>query len=77
MSKKQMNKKKINVKLNLGETTVVLHYDSFMHIAETYDFFASEQTDNEFAQWYRDIADIIRFQAAENCFYSQEEYDEW
>lgn len=77
MSKKYTNKKKTTVKVTTGETVVVLPYDFFMHIAETYDYLATEQTDNYDIQWYRDLADSIRFQAGTNHFEDAEEYDEW
>lgn len=77
MSKKQMNKKKLNVKIIEGETAVVLNYDVFLHIAESYDYFASEETDLETAKWYREIADSIRYQSGVNHFETNSDIDEW
>lgn len=77
MSKKQMSKKKIGIKLTAGETAVVLTYDQFMHIAETYDYLATEQDNEQDAQAFRDIADTIRYQSNENYFLSEDEYEEW
>ena len=78
MSKKQMNKKKISLKLMQGETAVVLSYDTFIHICDTYDILASEQENLDYAAAYREIADSIRFQSAENYFSeSDPSYEEW
>ena len=77
MSKKQNNKKKISLKLTVGETAVVLSYDIAMHIAETYDYLANEHND-EYSDWYRQSADMIRSQAMENYFDSEDDdYEEW
>ena len=72
-----MSKKKIGIKLTTGETAVVLTYDQFMHIAETYDYLATEQDNEQDAQAFRDIADMIRYQSSENYFLSEDEYEEW
>lgn len=77
MSKKQMNKKKIGIKLTAGETAVALTYDQFMHIAETYDYLATEQDNEQDAQAFRDIADAIRYQSNQNYFLSEGEYEQW
>lgn len=67
MSKKQMSKKKLTVKVMAGETAIVMSNDVALHIAESYDFFANS-SEKEEAQWYRDVADMIRYQALENYF---------
>jgi hypothetical protein len=72
-----MNKKKLNIKVMQNETAVVLNYDVFMHIAESYDYFASEEVDLDVAQWYRDIADSIRYQSGLNHFENESNDDEW
>lgn len=77
MSKKQMSKKKIGIKLTAGDTAVVLTYEQFLHIAETYDYLATEQDNEQDAQAFRDIADTIRYQSNENYFHSEDEYEEW
>ena len=77
MPKKQNNKKKISLKLTVGETAVVLNYDVAMHIAETYDYLANEQGD-QYSDWYRQVADMMRSQAMENYFDSEDDdYEEW
>ena len=76
MSKKQMNKKKIAVKLTPGDTAIVINYEIAMHIAESYDFFAND-ADQDTAQWYRDVADTIRYQAMENFFENENNEEEW
>jgi hypothetical protein len=78
MSKKQLTKKKINLKLLPGESAVVLTYDQLMHIAETYDYLGGSNQD-EYSQSFYDLADEIRKQSLENYFDSNsDEYDdEW
>jgi hypothetical protein len=68
MSKKQINKKKVSIKLVPGETAVVLGYDTFMHIAQTYDYLASQEEQSEHRDVYYEIADAIRYQSADNYF---------
>lgn len=77
MSKKQVNKKKLNLKLVVGESAIVLTYDTFLHIAETYDYLGSMETEVEAQNWYREVADAIRYQAELNNFLNDEEYEEW
>lgn len=77
MTRKQMSKKKISVKLNVGETAIVVNHELAMHIAETYDYLATEHQD-EHSDSFREIADHIRFQANENHYNeSDTEYEEW
>jgi len=76
MSKKQSIRKKISVRLYPEETAIVIGFDTAMHIAETYDYLASEHVD-EYSDSFRQIADIIRQQANENYYAGQEEYEEW
>lgn len=77
MPKKQNNKKKISLKLTLGETAIVLDYETAMHIAETYDYLANQQND-DYSDWFRQVADIIRAQSVENYFDSEDDdYEEW
>jgi hypothetical protein len=77
MTKKQMNKKKISLKLITGQTAIVLDYDVAMHIAETYDYLATEHKD-EYSESFRAIADHIRYEANENYFNdSGDEYEDW
>lgn len=77
MTKKQISKKKVSLKLTHGETAVVLDFDTFMHIAETYDFLATQES-AEYKDWYYGIADIIRYQAGANCFQEDEDEEyEW
>lgn len=77
MSKKQINKKKISVKLTHGETAIVLGYDTFLHIAETYDYLASQEEKNEHRDAYYEIADSIRYQAGENYFQQSEDEEDY
>lgn len=77
MTKKYNNKKKINLKLSIGDTAIVINYDTAMHIAETYDYLANEQED-DYSESFRAIADHIRAQAMENYFDTMDnEYEEW
>lgn len=76
MSKKQYNKKKVNLKLVSGQSAVVLDYDTLMHIAESYDFLGREKND-EWSQWYFDVADEIRRQTLENYFDANGEDEEY
>ena len=76
-NRKKMSKKKISVKLNVGETAIVINHELAMHIAETYDYLATEHQD-EHSDSFREIADHIRFQANENHYdESDDEYEEW
>jgi hypothetical protein len=72
-----MNKKKISLKLNEGESALVLHYDNLMHIAESYDYFASQEKDPDTGNWYRELADSIRYQAGINHFEGPDEEYDW
>lgn len=76
MSKKQYNKKKVNLKLVSGQSAIVLDYDTLMHIAESYDFLGREKND-EWSQWYFDVADEIRRQTLENYFDANGEDEEY
>ncbi len=77
MTKKQMNKKKISLKLITGQTAIVLDHEVAMHIAETYDYLATEHKD-EYSESFRAIADHIRYEANENYFNdSGDEYEDW
>jgi hypothetical protein len=77
MSKKQNNKKKLSVKLSIGDTAIVIDYETAMHIAETYDYLANEN-ENEHAESFRRVADTVRMQAIENYFDStDDDYEEW
>jgi hypothetical protein len=77
MSKKQNNKKKLSVKLLHGQTAIVVDYDTALHIAETYDYLATQQED-EYSDSFRAVADMVRNQAYENYFdNSEENYEEW
>lgn len=77
MSKKQINKKKLSLKLISGQSAIVLDHETLLHIAESYDFLGREVND-ETSQWYFDVADEIRRQAYANQFSSaDDEYYEW
>lgn len=77
MGKKLSNKKKISLKLSVGDTAIVLTHELAMHIAETYDYLATEHQD-EHSDSFREIADNVRFQANENHYDElNDEYDEW
>ena len=77
MSKKQNNKKKLSLKLSIGDTAIVIDYETAMHIAETYDYLANEN-EHEHAESFRAVADTVRMQAMENYFDStDDDYEEW
>lgn len=77
MPKKQNNKKKLSVKLSIGDTAIVIDYQTAMHIAETYDYLANENQD-EYADSFRAVADTVRMQAVENYFDSiDDDYEQW
>ena len=77
LGKKLSNKKKISLKLSVGDTAIVLTHELAMHIAETYDYLATEHQD-EHSDSFREIADNVRFQANENHYDElNDEYDEW
>jgi len=77
MSKKQSYKKKISLKLNVDDTAIVIPYDVALHIAETYDF-VSMDAEEQYVQYYKDVADMVRAQAHENRHEMQDdEYEEW
>lgn len=77
MSKKQINKKKLNLKVTVGESAVILNYETFLHIAETYDYLASLESDIDSQNWYREVADVIRYQNESNYFMNDDEYEDW
>lgn len=77
MSKKQNSKNKLSLKLSIGETAIVIDYETALHIAETYDYLANENED-EHAESFRRVADTVRMQAIENHFDSMDDdYEEW
>lgn len=77
MPKKQNNKKKLSVKLSIGDTAIVIDYETAMHIAETYDYLANENQD-QYADSFRAVADTVRMQAVENYFDSiDDDYEQW
>ena len=59
MGKKLSNKKKINLRLSVGDTAIVITYDLAMHIAETYDYLATEHQDEH--------SDSFNIKACKNC----------
>lgn len=72
-----MNKKKLNLKVTVGESAVILNYETFLHIAETYDYLASLESDIDSQNWYREVADVIRYQNESNHFMNDDEYEDW
>lgn len=62
------NKKKHSVKLNPGDSVIVLPYETLLYFAETCDLLAVDQQSEQDAQAWRNIADEIRFQAEENYY---------
>lgn len=72
-----MNKKKLNLKVTVGESAVILNYETFLHIAETYDYLASLESDIDSQNWYREVADVIRYQNESNYFMNDDEYEDW
>ena len=75
MSKKQFNRKKISLRLQVEETALVLPYDIAMHIAETYDF-VSMDAESEYVDYYKEVADMVRLQANENHYQVENDEDE-
>ena len=69
-------KKKYIAKLMPGQVCIVLDYDIAMHIAESYDYFATEK-DDEYSDSYRVIADDIRVQSQETYYGMDDSYEEW
>lgn len=70
-------KKKHVTKLMPGQVCIVLDSDVALHIAETYDF-VSMDAEEEYVQYYKEVADEIRLQVKETYYGGQEEeYDEW
>lgn len=69
-------KKKYIAKLVPGQVCIVLDYDTAMHIAESYDYFATQQ-DDEYSDSFRRIADDIRIQSQETYYSMDENYEEW
>jgi len=70
-------KKKHVAKLLPGQVCLILDNDVALHIAETYDF-VSIDAEQEYIQYYKDVADLIRLQVQETYYGGQEEeYDEW
>jgi len=70
------NRKKRSVKLNPGDSVVVLNYQTLMYLSETCDMLASEHEDQESAEAWRAIADEIRIQTVESHYELSEE-EEW
>lgn len=78
MTKKQVTRKKVNAKLNPGESFVVMDYENLLHLASICDWFSAEQSSPEDAKAWRDYADDIRYQALENHYSSNDETgEEW
>lgn len=71
------NKKKYVVKLNPGDSVIVLNYETLMYLAETCDLLATDQETHENAQAWRNIADEIRLQSEENYYEPTEEEEYW
>jgi hypothetical protein len=70
-------KKKHIAKLLPGQVCLVFDSDIALHIAETYDF-VSMDAEEEYIQYYKDVADSIRLQVQETYYDGGEgEYDEW
>jgi hypothetical protein len=78
MTKKQVLRKKATVKLNPGESFVVMSQENLLHLAGVCDWFSSEQLEAEDAKAWRDFADDIRSQALSNLYTSTiEDGEEW
>ena len=71
------NKKKHSVKLNPGDSVVVMSYETLLYLAETFDLLAVDQSNQEDAAAWRSIADEIRFQAEENQYQPIEDEEEY
>jgi hypothetical protein len=77
VTKKNNNKKKVNVKLSAGQTLVVLNYEDAKHIADTYDFLSTEFQSHDDISYFLNLAADIRNQSVDNYFSNdnlEEEY---
>lgn len=78
MTKKQVDRKKVSIKLDPGESFVVLDHDTLMHLAYSCDLFADQQIEQEDMSAWRDLADIIRGQCQSNYYASSSvDSEEW
>lgn len=69
-------KKKHIAKLLPGQVAIVLDYEIAMHVAETYDFLATQEG-GEYSDAYTQVADDIRNQAYESYYAAQDQNEEW
>jgi len=70
-------KKKHTVKMSPGDTAVVMPYSSFLYLAETCDILAADQLTEEDANAWREIGDMIRYQANDNHYEVEIEEEYW
>lgn len=79
MTKKQVSKKKINIKLKPYEAFVIMQIDDFFYIAEVLESALKKEEDKQSKGKINDLALRVRSAINENQFVPQEQvgYDEW
>jgi hypothetical protein len=79
MTKKQVSKKKINIKLKPYEAFVIMETSELLRIAEVLESALRKEEDKQSKSNINDLALRIRSAMNENQFVPQEEagYDEW
>lgn len=79
MAKKQVSKKKINIKLKPYEAFTVMQASDFLHIAEILELALKTEEDKQLKIKINNLSLQIRLAINENQFVPQEQggYDEW
>jgi len=79
MTKKQVSKKKINIKLKPYEAFVIMQTSELLSIAEVLESALRKEEDKQLKSKINDLALRVRSAINENQFVPQEEvgYDEW
>ena len=79
MTKKQVSKKKINIKLKPYEAFVIMEISELLRIAEVLESALRKEEDKQSKSKINDLALRVRSAINENQFVPQEEvgYDEW
>ena len=79
MTKKQVSKKKINIKLKPYEAFVIMQTSELLSIAELVESALRKEEDKQSKSKINDLALRVRLAINENQFIPQEQvgYDEW
>jgi hypothetical protein len=79
MTKKQVSKKKINIKLKPYEAFVIMQTSELLSIAELLESALRKEEDKQSKSKINDLALRVRLAINENQFIPQEQvgYDEW